>query len=102
MAVLTGQPKRAEASDAPPRRRQASSDQTAPASDGTSGSRQSSTRTSLWTVLPRLEVIATSGTAASHATGIAKRVHSPTSASTAAATAITWTGTTNAGGGIDG
>src|SRR6266704_3399983 len=102
MAVRTGQPKRHDAVAPPPPRRRASSDQAAPAGDGSSGSRHNSSSTSLCTVLPRLEVIATSGTAASHATGRLTRVARPTVASTAAVTARTWTGTTNAGGGIDG
>src|SRR6266542_2041759 len=85
IAVRTGQPKRHETAGAatatPPFRRRASSDQAAPAGDGSSGSRHSSSSTSLCTVLPRLEVIAISGTAASHASGRLTRVQSPRAAS---------------------
>ena len=98
MAVRTGQP-----NAAPGRatgRRRASSDQAAPARDGSSGTRHSSSSTSLWTTLPRLEVIATRGRAASQATGRVKRVSSPTVASTAAPRASAWRTATASGDGI--
>ena len=98
MAVRTGQP-----NAAPGRatgRRRASSDQAAPAGDGSSGTRQSSSSTSLWTTLPRLEVIATRGRAASQARGRVTLVSRPTVASTAAARANDWSTATASGEGI--
>ena len=98
MAVRTGQP------NAGPRaatgRWRASSDQAAPARDGSSGTRQSSSSTSLWTTLPRLEVMATRGRAASQARGRVTRVSSPTVASTAAPRASAWSTATTSGDGM--
>src|SRR5215218_9648921 len=98
MAVRTGQPYAVPGRAGG--RWRASSDQAAPARDGSSGTRQSSSSTSLWTTLPRLEVIATSGRAASQATGRVTRVSSPTVASTAAPRASAWRAATTSGDGI--
>src|SRR5262245_41830561 len=98
MAARSGQP--GTAAGAGPPRRSASSDQAAPAGAGSSGTRASSSRTSLWAVLPRLEVIAMSGSAASQASGSVTLVASPTVASSAAATPSTCSTSTGPRGGI--
>src|SRR5919108_379558 len=85
IAVRTGQPNITPGGVRGVPRRRASADQAAPAGAGSSGTRHSSSSTSLWTTLPRLEVIATSGRAAAQASGSTTRVHSPTAASTSAA-----------------
>src|SRR5262245_36258837 len=98
MAARSGQP--GTAAGAGPPRRSASSDQAAPAGAGSSGTRASSSRTSLWAGVPGVEVIAMSGSAASQASGSVTLVASPTVASSAAATPSACSTSTGPRGGI--
>jgi len=101
MALRGGQPYSSERpAGVPARRRRAKGDQASAVRAGSSGTRLSSSRTSLWTTLPRLEVMATSGRAPAQASGRVTLAATPATASTAAAVATTWSTTTTAGDGM--